>query len=162
MAAEAVDAAVAELDDEAIPGSTTADIPLVGAVGFAELWADRASLAERWDLPMPTIERLLRRHGSRISEVLDVMAVDPRLREPLPPEGRHLGAEAVVAVTHQGALDLEDVLVRRLRLTAESPDAGREAAAAVAPLIAPYLGWDEARAAQEIATYSDRHPLVRA
>ena len=91
MAADAVDAAVAELDDEAIPGSTTADIPLVGAVGFAELWADRASLAERWDLPMPTIERLLRRHGSRISEVLDVMAVDPRLREPLPPEGRHLG-----------------------------------------------------------------------
>ncbi|MGA1088105.1 MAG: glycerol-3-phosphate dehydrogenase/oxidase [Candidatus Nanopelagicales bacterium] len=162
MAADAVDAAVAELDDEAIPESTTADIPLVGAVGFAELWADRASLAERWDLPMPTIERLLRRHGSRISEVLDVMAVDPRLREPLPPEGRHLGAEAVVAVTHQGALDLEDVLVRRLRLTAESPDAGREAAAAVAPLIAPYLGWDEARAAQEIATYSDRHPLVRA
>lgn len=162
MAADAVDAAVAELDGDSIPGSTTADIPLVGAVGFAELWADRASLAERWDLPMSTIERLLRRHGSRISEVLDVMAVDPRLREPLPPEGRHLGAEAVVAVTHQGALDLEDVLVRRLRLTAESPDAGRAAAAAVAPLIAPYLGWDESRVAQEIATYSDRHPLVRA
>ncbi len=162
MAADAVDAAVAELDDEAILASTTAEIPLVGAVGFADLWADRASLADRWDLPVTTVERLLRRHGSRVSEVFDVISADPAMRQPLPPEGRHIAAEAVVAVTHQGALDLEDVLVRRLRLTAESPDAGRAAAAAVAPLVAPLLGWDGARMAEEIATYSDRHPLVRA
>ena len=162
MAADAVDAAVAELDDEAIPASSTADIPLVGAVGFAELWADRASLAERWDLPVETIERLLRRHGSRVSEVFDVLAADPALREPLPPVGRHLAAEAVVAVTHQGARDLEDVLVRRLRITPESPDHGRAAATAVAPLIAPLLGWDEDEVAAQIAAYADRHPLARA
>ena len=162
MAADAVDAAVADLDDDAIPASSTADIPLVGAVGFADLWADRASLAERWDFPVETIERLLRRHGSRVSEVFDALDADPALREPLPPEGRHLAAEAVVAVTHQGGLDLEDVLVRRLRITPESPDHGRAAAAAVAPLIAPALGWDDERVAEEIATYADRHPLVRA
>lgn len=162
MAADAVDAAVADLDDEAVAESSTSDIPLVGAVGFTDLWADRASLAERWDLPVETVERLLRRHGSRVSEVFDALAADPALREPLPPEGRHLAAEAVVAVTHQGALDLEDVLVRRLRLTPESPDHGLAAAAAVAPLIAPHLGWDEGRVASEIAAYADRHPLVRA
>jgi glycerol-3-phosphate dehydrogenase len=82
------------------------------------------------------------------------------LRAPLPPRGRHLAAEAVVAVTHQGALDLEDVLVRRLRLTPESPDHGRAAAAAVAPLIAPLLGWDDARVAAEVTAYSERHPLI--
>lgn len=162
MAADAVDAAVAELDDESVPASSTADIPLVGAVGYADLWADRAALAARWDLPLPTVERLLRRFGSRVSEVFDAISADPTLREPLPPQGRHLEAEAVVAVTHYGALDLEDVLVRRLRLTAESPDGGRAAAAAVAPLIAPLLGWDAARMEQEIAAYSDRHPAVRA
>ena len=172
MAADAVDAAVAELDgeqvedgeesSEGIPASTTADIPLVGAVGFTELWADRAQLAERWDLPLETIERLLRRYGSRVSEVLDTLSAHPRLREPLPPEGRHLAAEAVVAVTHQGALDLDDVLVRRLRLTPESPDAGHEAAAAVAPLIAPLLGWDADRTESEIAAYAARHPLAHA
>jgi glycerol-3-phosphate dehydrogenase len=161
MAADAVDAAVAELD-EAVPASTTADIPLVGAVGFVDLWADRAALAERWELPVTTVERLLRRYGSRVSEIFDVIAADPGMRRPLPPEGRHIAAEAVVAVTHQGASDLEDVLVRRLRLTAESPDAGREAAAAVAPLIAPLLGWDDSRVSEEIAAYSDRHPLIRA
>jgi glycerol-3-phosphate dehydrogenase len=162
MAADAVDAAVADLDEDSIPASSTADIPLVGAVGFTDLWADRASLAERWDLPVETVERLLRRHGSRVSEVFDVLDIDPSLRTPLPPEGRHLAAEAVVAVTSQGALDLEDVLVRRLRITPESPDHGRAAATAVAPLIAPLLGWDEARMAAEIAAYADRHPLVRA
>jgi glycerol-3-phosphate dehydrogenase len=162
MAADAVDAAVEDLEEVSVPASSTADIPLVGAVGFAELWADRASLAERWDLPIETMERLLRRHGSRVSEVFDTLAADASLREPLPPQGRHLAAEAVVAVTHQGALDLEDVLVRRLRLTPESPDHGRAAAAAVAPLIAPHLGWDEGRVAAEIAAYTDRHPMVRA
>jgi glycerol-3-phosphate dehydrogenase len=162
MAADAVDAAVADLDEDSIPASSTADIPLVGAVGFTDLWADRASLAERWDLPVETVERLLRRHGSRVSEVFDVLDADPSLRAPLPPEGRHLAAEAVVAVTSQGALDLEDVLVRRLRITPESPDHGRAAATAVAPLIAPLLGWDEARVAAEIAAYADRHPLIRA
>ena len=162
MAADAVDAAVADLDEASVPASSTADIPLVGAVGFAELWADRASLAERWGLPNETMERLLRRHGSRVSEVFDTLAADASMREPLPPQGRHLAAEAVVAVTHQGALDLEDVLVRRLRLTPESPDHGRAAAAAVAPLIAPHLGWDDERVAAEIAAYADRHPLVRA
>ncbi len=162
MAADAVDAAVADLDEDSLPASSTADIPLVGAVGFTDLWADRASLAERWDLPVETVERLLRRHGSRVSEVFDVLDADPSLRAPLPPEGRHLAAEAVVAVTSQGALDLEDVLVRRLRITPESPDHGRAAATAVAPLIAPLLGWDEARVAAEIAAYADRHPLIRA
>lgn len=162
MAADAVDAAVADLDEDSLPASSTADIPLVGAVGFTDLWADRASLAERWDLPVETVERLLRRHGSRVSEVFDALDADPSLRTPLPPEGRHLAAEAVVAVTSQGALDLEDVLVRRLRITPESPDHGRAAATAVAPLIAPLLGWDEARVAAEIAAYADRHPLIRA
>lgn len=161
MAADAVDAAVVDLDD-ALPASSTADIPLVGAVGFAELWSDRASLAERWQLPVETIERLLRRHGSRVSEVFDAIAADPRLGEPLSPGGTHLAAEAVVAVTHQGALDLEDVLVRRLRLAAETPDAGRAVAAGVAPLIAPLLGWDDDRVSAEIEAYADRHPLNRA
>ncbi|MFM1965546.1 MAG: Aerobic glycerol-3-phosphate dehydrogenase [Actinomycetota bacterium] len=162
MAADAVDAAVEDLDDDAIPESPTAGIPLVGALGFHDLWADRARLAERWDMPIETVERLLRRHGSRVSEVFDVIADDPSLRAPLPPQGRHLAAEAIVAVTHQGALDLEDVLVRRLRVTPESPDHGRAAASAVAPLIAPLLGWDEDRVASEISAYTDRHPLVRA
>ena len=178
MAADAVDAAVADLAEQRlseapdasvddrrdgeIGPSTTAEIPLVGALGFAELWADRASLAERWGLSVTMIERLLRRYGSRISEVFDLLEADPALRQPIPPAGRHLAAEAVIAVTRQGALDLDDVLVRRLRITPESVDGGRAAAAAVAPLIAPYLGWDAAQVQQAVSVYDDHHPSSHA
>ena len=62
-----------------------------------------------------------------------------------PAAGATLAAEAVHACTHQGALDLDDVLSRRMRISIEVPDRGRAAAAAVAPLVAPVLGWSDAR-----------------
>jgi hypothetical protein len=51
---------------------------------------------------------------------------------------------------------------RERRIEAEAVDGGRAAAATVAPLIGPYLGWDADQVASEVAAYSDRHPLVRA
>jgi glycerol-3-phosphate dehydrogenase len=59
----------------------------------------------------------------------------------------------VHAVTHQGALDLDDILSRRTRISIEAADRGRSAAAAVARLVAPVLGWSEARAEEELARY---------
>lgn len=157
MAADAVNAAVDELDGADIPSSSTDEIPLTGAVGFAEVWADRGALADRWGLTLDQVERLLRRHGSRVSEVFDLVEEDPTLALPLADGFPHLRAEAVVAVTHQGARGLEDVMVRRLRITPEAPDGGRAAAESVLPLIAPVLGWDAERSAAELAAYLDAH-----
>ncbi|MGI9196534.1 MAG: glycerol-3-phosphate dehydrogenase/oxidase, partial [Candidatus Nanopelagicales bacterium] len=157
MAKDAVDAAAEDLAQEDIPESTTDDIPLTGAVGFAELWADRGALADRWGMSLDQAERLLRRHGSRVSEVLDVIEAEPSMAEPLVVGSPYLRAEAVVAVTHQGARDLDDVLVRRLRITPESADGGRSAAEAALPLIAPLLGWDETRAQEELEGYLGAH-----
>ncbi len=78
---------------------------------------------------------------------------DPRLASPIRGAERYLRAEAVHAVTHQGALDLDDVLARRMRISIEVADRGRAAAADVAPLIAPLLGWSDERAAEEVARY---------
>lgn len=153
MAADAVNAAVDDLGDSEIPSSTTDQIPLVGAIGFPDVWADRASLAERWGLSLDQTERLLRRHGSRVSEVFDLIADDPSLAQPLVAGHPYLRAEALVAVTHQGARSLSDVLVRRLRITPESVDGGRAAAEAALPLIAGPLGWDAARADKELEAY---------
>ena len=157
MAADAVNAAVEELHDDEIPASSTDDIPLTGAVGFEQVWADRGALAERWGLTLDQTERLLRRHGSRVSEVFDLVADDPTLALPLAEGFPHLRAEAIVAVTHQGARSLEDVMVRRLRITPESLDGGRAAAEAALPLIAPLLGWDDARAEDELSAYLHAH-----
>ena len=78
---------------------------------------------------------------------------DPRLASPIAGAERYLRAEATHAVTHQGALDLDDVLARRMRISIEVPDRGRAAAVDVAPLIAPLLGWSDDRAADEVARY---------
>jgi glycerol-3-phosphate dehydrogenase len=85
--------------------------------------------------------------------VLAAVAADPALARPLAGAGRYLAAEAVHACTHQGALDLDDILSRRMRVSIEVPDRGRAAAAAVAPLVAPRLGWSGDRAAEEVSRY---------
>ena len=93
------------------------------------------------------------RHGGCAEEVLQLAEADPVLAAPLPGAGRYIAAEAVHAVTHQGALDLDDILSRRTRTSIEASDRGRAAAAVIAPLVAPTLGWSEARYAEEIERY---------
>ena len=64
--------------------------------------------------------------------------------------------EAYYAASHEGALHLEDVLTRRTRISIEVPDRGEAAAAEVAELIAPVLGWDDQHVAREIEHYRAR------
>ncbi len=160
MAADAVDAAVmarAELSSDAafssdtVPDSCTAQLPLVGAAGFATAWAVRERTAREAGLPLATIEHLLRRHGDRIRDVLDLVALDPSLGEPLHPDAPYLMAEAVVAVTREGARGLTDVLFRRTRVAIETRDGACTVATRVAEVLAPYAGWDSQRIAHEVA-----------
>ena len=154
MAADAVDAAVEQLDAD-VPESTTSDIPLVGAEGFAGDWQRRSAIAEELGLPLEMTERLLRRHGSRISEIRSLIAEDPSLREQLVEGEPYLRAEAVLAATHQGALGLGDVLDRRLRIGLETADGGLAAAQAATPLVAAILDWDADRASDELQAYAE-------
>jgi len=86
-------------------------------------------------------------------EVEELAASDAALAQPLAGAGRYLAAQAVHACTHEGALDLDDILTRRLRVSIEVSDRGRAAAAAVAPLVAPVLGWSDARVQEEVERY---------
>jgi glycerol-3-phosphate dehydrogenase len=62
----------------------------------------------------------------------------------------------VYAVTHEGALHLDDVLTRRTRVSIETADRGLAAAPQVARLIGAHLGWDAAATEREITRYRDR------
>ena len=64
------------------------------------------------------------------------------------------------AVTHEGALTLDDVLTRRTHVAIEDPDAGVGAAEEVAALLAPVLGWDAARQKEEVAAYEAQPRLA--
>ncbi len=155
MAKDAVDAAARGID-ALVPASATDVTPLIGADGFQSLWNARYRLAARSGLHVARIEHLLRRHGSRIFELLALMAERPDLREPLPEADDYLAAEALYATSAEGALHVDDVLARRTRISIESWDRGEAAAEPVARLMAEVLGWSEERIAEEVELYRAR------
>ncbi|WP_157937091.1 FAD-dependent oxidoreductase [Geodermatophilus chilensis] len=142
-AADAVDAATAGLPG--VPPSRTAHLPLVGAHRWDDVRDRAPRLAADADLSTAAVDRLLRRHGDRVADVLALVRADPRLGRPLPGAPGHLAAEVVHAVTAEGALSLDDVLARRTPLSGADP-------AAVAALVAGPLGWDAGRTAREVAS----------
>lgn len=161
MAADAIDVVVAGLDRRNVPASSTAEVALIGAERWHH-WSTRAAdLAHESGLPVEIIERLLWRHGSRITDVLDIMSERDDLAELLP-GGGYVAAEVVHAARHEGALHLEDVLARRLRIYMETSDRGVESAEATATLLAPELGWDPARTAAEVVAWYRRVEAERA
>ncbi len=153
MAADAVDLA---LGGGPAPRSRTADLPLVGAAGYRSMVGRRFRIARRYGWEVGRVERLLHRYGGELATLLELVDADPTTAEPLAAAPRHLRAEVVFAATHEGALTLEDVLVRRIRLDREQRDRGAAAAPEVADLIAPVLGWDAEQTAAEVASYRER------
>ena len=155
MAKDAVDEAARALDEK-VPESCTQTIPLLGAVGYKAAWNRRHRTADEYGIHVVRVEHLLNRYGSLAGEVLDLIKANPELGEPLPGADDYLGAEVVYATTHEGARHIEDVLARRTRISIESWDRGVSAAPVVAELMAPILGWDDARVEEEV-----RHYLAR-
>jgi glycerol-3-phosphate dehydrogenase len=150
MARDAVDAVVARLGG-GYPPSCTDRLPLVGADGFQALWNRRGHLAKAHALPTGTIENLLRRHGTAITDVLaDADHTD--LRSVAGAAGL-LRAEVGYAVRHEGALTVDDVLLRRSHAGLETVDAAAGAAGEVATLMAGPLGRDHDWIDREVARY---------
>jgi len=160
MAKDAVDAAARELGFlgvRGIPASRTDSLPLVGAAGYRQAWADRLETAGRYRLPLPVIEHLLRRHGDRAAEVLDLIEAEPRLAQRLHPDAPYLQAEVVHAARAEGARTIADVLERRTRLAVETPDGAVGVAELTAGLLAPELGWPAAQIEEQVRRYRAHH-----
>ena len=155
MAADAVDEAVRSLDAR-IPDSCTAELPLAGADGYRPLWNQRRALAASAGIHVARAEHLLNRYGSCTQELLEMLRADPSLATPLPGADDYLAVEARYAVTHEGALHLEDVLTRRTRISIEAWDRGVAAAVPVAKLMAGLLGWSDEDKKREIERYLAR------
>lgn len=149
MAADAVDALAPYLGDFA--PSTTERVPLIGAEGYRE------SLQRAPDaIPADQYQRLSSRYGSRVSDLAEAIEEDPTLAETVVADAPYLRAEILYAVTHEGALHLDDVLTRRTRLSIETPHRGVEAAEEVARIMGSVIGWDEAETKRELDHYRAR------
>jgi glycerol-3-phosphate dehydrogenase len=156
MARDVVDAAVADFgSDRSVPASVTDQVPLLGADGLAAVRASAGRLAEDYGVSRETVDHLLGRYGTLAGEVLDLVRSDPDMGRPLAPGHPYLRAEVAYAVTHEGALHVDDVLRRRTRLFIEAADSGAAAASEVAVIMGRLLGWSRRRRAAETRRYLD-------
>jgi glycerol-3-phosphate dehydrogenase len=152
MARDVVDAAVADFGRE-VPASVTDQVPLLGADGLAAVRAGAGRLAEDYRVPRSAVDHLLGRYGTLAGEVLDLIRADPGLAEPLADGHPYLRAEVAYAVTHEDALHVEDVLMRRVRLFIESADSGTGVADEVSAIMGRLLGWSRRKRAAEARRY---------
>src|ERR1700742_4953313 len=92
MGKDAVDEAAFGLDQR-VPPSVTADLPLVGADGYAALYNQRHRIAADAGVHVARVEHLLNRYGSMVHELLAMIQEDPALAEPLPGADDYLTVE---------------------------------------------------------------------
>jgi glycerol-3-phosphate dehydrogenase len=145
-----------------VPDSVTERLALLGADGYEPLWNKRNALAASSGLHVTRIEHLLHRYGSCITDLLDLIAEDATLGDPVSSGSDYLRAEIVYATSHEGALHLDDVLTRRTRISIEEWDRGSGSARDVAMLMAGVLDWDDGTIEREVDHYLLRVEAERA
>ena len=150
MAKDAVDFALKNITG-ANP-SITKTLPLTGAapVKIDNLQSDIDLFG--WDAAM--VDHLLHRFGSNIQDIIELCRADQELARPLAEAPAYLRAEIVYAITHEGALHLEDIMARRTRMIYEYKLEARAALPEIAKIAAEQLNWSKKRLAAEIASYS--------
>jgi glycerol-3-phosphate dehydrogenase len=103
--------------------------------------------------------QLAGRYGHAAERVLELASTQPPLAQPIVAGLPDLLAEAPFSVREEQARSVGDVLLRRTRLgllaARELCTPDGTAPALVARAIAPELGWDEARAGNEVARFRE-------
>ena len=154
MAKDVVDRAVIELR-RLTQDSVTEKLPLVGADGYFALEQQKERIAQESGLDVTTVTHLLNRHGSLISEILDLVKAQPQLASKLDADLPYIKAEIVYAASHEGARSVDDVISRRTRLSFEAVNHGAHLADEIATLISPVLGWSAKERKESVAQYTE-------
>lgn len=116
-------------------------------------WAEyRARAIERSALPPRTAARLVDTYGVAGAAIERLAVATPALAEVVDPETGAIAAEAVHAVQEEGAVTLEDVVLRRMAVALNS-DVGLAAAPAIAAVLVAHAGWSDERAGAELDRY---------
>lgn len=133
----------------------TDEIPLGGTRPLEQVAAEVRQAAAGLGLDDRVADGLVRQHGERAHDVLSLVAADPTLGRVLSPSAPHIAAEVVHAARAEGAVTLEDVMSRRMRLSLRAKDAGLPAAPLAARLLAAETGRDAGWAAAQVEAYAD-------
>ncbi len=133
--------------------SVTRSLPLTGADGLdaAEYEVRAASTGLGWSDSL--VDHLLHRYGANVLDILAIARANPDRAAVLTNARAYLGAEIEYAVTHEGALHLDDIMMRRTRMVYEYPDEASGALDEVVAIAGPLLGWDAKATARELEVY---------
>jgi glycerol-3-phosphate dehydrogenase len=155
MAADTVDEIVADVltlrpGATQVGHSVTKHLRLRGAAGFETLDTTGAAY--------PSISDELRTHlggryGGEARVLMAAIEDDPALGEPVVAGLPYVRAEVEFAVRHEMAGSVDDVLSRRTRARLFGRDDSADAAALVAELIGPELGWTAQDATASVEVY---------
>ena len=161
MAKDALNEAVKDLGHN-VPACVTESVPLLGAVGLLATRNRLPVLSQQSGVPVDLLERMLGRYGDLLEEVLAPIAGAPMLARLVPGAPQHIMAELMYGVTHEGALNLDDLLTRRTRISVDTSHRGVECARAVAEVVAGVLGWSDSDLEREVDAYLRRVEQERA
>lgn len=134
----------------------TADVPLLGARGYASEKESIKARAVGLGLSPEYADHLLGRYGVLTDQVLDEIERRPDLAAPIAGCPEYLRVEAFYAASHEGALHVDDILTRRTHISILTPDRGVAAAPEVAQLAGDALGWTDEQVRQQAQHYLDR------
>ena len=126
--------------------------PAESIAGFRRSFLSRSALSPR------SAARLADVYGVIARDIEVLAASDPSLVEVVDDETGAIAAEIVYAVEEEGAVTLEDVLLRRTAIALNS-DVGLSCAAPAAAVLVARGHWTAARAEEEVARY--RGAVVR-
>jgi glycerol-3-phosphate dehydrogenase len=156
VAQRAVDTASARMGRR-VRTSRTATTVLPGAgladhEGLAIETARRSGL----DLPPAVLQRLGALYAERSADIIHLMAARPDLCRALGSHPAASAAEIVHVITHEMALHLTDIVLRRTALGAAGHP-GHDVVEACATVAASELGWTDETRAEEIAELEEAY-----
>jgi glycerol-3-phosphate dehydrogenase len=153
MAAEVVDVATRQLE-RTVPASSTGERALPGGVGVdGSAGIDAIAVRLAGTLPEDIAAHLAQTYGARCPSIEARIAREPALAERLDPELPFIAAEIDEAVEVEQAVELGDLLQRRVPLSLYGRDQGLALAERAARRMASRLGWSDAESARELDRY---------
>ncbi|MAP64307.1 MAG: FAD-dependent oxidoreductase [Microbacterium sp.] len=135
-----------------LPSSTRA--ALFPGAPAASLPRFRKTFVSRSVLPERSSGRLADLYGAQAHAIEALASADPTLAEVIDDETGAIAAEIVHAVREEGAVTLEDVLLRRTAIALNS-DVALSAAPRAAAVLVAHEGWASERADAEVARYRE-------
>ncbi len=132
--------------------------PLPGGVGFSDPSADGVRAfakeqSEKSGISYDLMEHWAFTYGSRATLLVDMVAADASLQEPLQDDLPHTWAEIQFAIDHERVQTVDDILSRRVPLLLLAKDQGLDLVDAVAQRMAAAKDWDQARIELEVSRY---------